>query len=107
MLTLTLSAILDKDKNVTGFLCDQKDTQFAELISIVSKVIPRDQPETRSDLQFQLDTLKAYVPMTEHDPIYSTHEYLRGDSVEVWTVYKIAVLNSLIHYIGLRMKVIK
>lgn len=107
MLNLTLSPILDQDKNVTGFLCDQRDDDFVAVITEINSVIPRDAEETRSSLVFQREIFTALLAAAEAQPIYSTHEYLRAGSVETWTVYKASVLNSLIHYCGLRLKTFK
>lgn len=107
MLTLTLNAIRDKDKNVTGFLCDQKDEEFALAIQRINDIIPRDEPETLAKLDEQVRLLTELAVQSQEQRIYTTHEYLNGSTLESWNVTKQQVINSHIHYCGLRRRVVK
>jgi hypothetical protein len=108
MLTKTLEEIKNAEGVVIHVLEHQRDDEFHEVIKRLSEELRTSTDERACHMRQRKEctALLEAVNSGAVQPVYKIHQYVANKAVETWTTQKVQVLNALIYYSGLRLRVL-
>lgn len=94
------------DKILIATLEHQRDDRFHEEFMFLNNSLTRAANELECH-QWQRGRILEEMKFTINQPLYTTNQFLRKGVVDIWVVTKMQVLNSLLHYNGIRIRTLK
>lgn len=118
MLTRTTEEIYDNvikngfvfAKVLVATLEHAKDERFATKMSTLDLIEKSAEKVGVSEKDIHETSKKFLIQLQKESteqPIYTIHQFLRKGAIDTWTVTKMQVINSRLHYCDLRLKVLK